>query len=139
MPTNGVGPPEKGVGPDATNADANQQVSDDTTTTANDRRSSRQSRYDGLAGNARRFAAKRRLPPIPTCVCGRCVRDPDLDRHRCGGQISDHMAEAAVAAVVLLDQLGTPGLLDERTCRAMFRIGHRRIATAVRCRSAGAA
>jgi hypothetical protein len=92
--------------------------------------------YDRLAGNARRFAAKRRMAPLGPCGC---TRDPDHDRHRCGGEISDNMAEAAVAAVSLLDQLGTPGLLDERMCRAMWRIGHRRLAVAVHRRTAGAA
>lgn len=41
------GPPGKEVGPDATNAGANQQVSDDTTTTANDNRCDRQDLHDG--------------------------------------------------------------------------------------------
>jgi hypothetical protein len=131
MPGNDAGPPESEVpapkGPAPTTA---------TVDTANDSRSSRQSRYDALAGNARRFAAKRRTAPLPPCGC---IRDPDYDRHVCGGEISDNMAEAAVAAVVLLDQLGTPGLLDERTCRAIWRIGQHRIATAVHRRSAGAA
>ena len=76
------------------------------------------------------------MPPLGPCGC---IRDPDYDRHVCDGEISDNMAEAAIAAIVLLDQLGTPGLLDERTCRAMWRIGHRRIATAVHRRTAGAA
>jgi hypothetical protein len=75
------------------------------------------------------------MAPIPPCGC---VRDPDVDRHRCGGEISNHMAEAAVTAINHLDQLGTPGLLDERSCRAMWRIGHRNLAEAVHRRTGGA-
>jgi hypothetical protein len=106
-----------------------------TTNTDNDNRPGRQTPYDALVGNGRRFGASRCMAPLPPCGC---IRDPEYDRHVCGGEISDNMAEAAVAAVVLLDQLGTPGLLDDRTCRAMWRIGHRRIATAVHRRTAGA-
>lgn len=92
--------------------------------------------FDRLARNARRHSAARRLAPLPPCGC---IRDPDRDRHRCGGEISDHMAEAAVTALEHLDELGTPGLLDRRTCQAIWRIGHRRLADAVHRRSAGAA
>jgi hypothetical protein len=138
-PAHGLGPPEKERPGGYQAARPDQQVSDDTTNTANDNRPGRQTPYEALAGNRRRFGASRRMPPIPTCMCGRCVRDPDLDRHRCGDEISDVQAEAAVAAIQLLDQLGTPGLLDDRTCRAMWRIGHRRLATAVHRRTAGAA
>jgi hypothetical protein len=130
-------PPEKGVSPSASQgARANQQVSRDTTTTANDdNRSGARQPFDVLAGNARRLGASRRMVPMPPCSC---VRDPGCDRHRCDGAVSDHQAEAAVAAVAHLDELGTPGLLDERTCRAMWRIGHRALAEAVHRRTAGA-
>jgi hypothetical protein len=134
----GVGPPGKEVGPDAANAEANQQVSNDTTTADNDNRPGRQRPYDALVGNRRRFGASRRMVPLPTCVCGRCVRDPDLDRHRCGDEITDHMAEAAVAAVEHLNRLGMPALLDDRTCRAMWRVGRRDLAVAVQARTSGA-
>src|SRR4051812_8926519 len=90
---------------------------------ANDNRSGRQQPYDVLAGNTRRYGASRRLTPLGPCGC---VRDPDVDRHRCDGDVSDYQAEAALAAVELLDGLGTPGLADPSTCRAMWRIGHRR-------------
>lgn len=76
------------------------------------------------------------MPPLGGCGC---VRDPDLDRHRCDGQISDHMAEAAVIAVEHLDRLGTPGLLDAATCRAMWRTGHRDLAVAVHAAAGGEA
>jgi hypothetical protein len=106
------------------------------TNTANDNRSGRHQPFDALAANGRRFGAKRKMPPLGPCGC---IRDPDYDRHVCGGEISDHMAEAAAAAIVLLDQLGTPGLLDRRTCAAVWRIGHRRLAEAVHRRTTGAA
>ena len=95
------GPPEKEAGPDATNAEAD-QVSNDTTTPTHDNRLDRHGTFDALVGNRRRFGASRRMAPIPTCVCGRCVRDPQHDRHRCGDEISDVQAEAAVAAIVAL-------------------------------------
>jgi hypothetical protein len=140
-PDNGLGPPGKERPGASHDAEPNQQLADTTPATIDDNRPGRQTPYDALAGNRRRrrFAASRRMPPIPTCVCGRCVRDPFVDRPRCGDEIGDHMAEAAAAAVALLDQLGTPGLLDRRTCAAMWRIGHRRLAEAVHRRTAGAA
>lgn len=131
------GPPGKDVSPDASHgARANHRASHDTTTAHNDNRSERQQPFDVLAGNARRYAAARRLTPIGGCGC---VRDPDVDRHRHDGEISDHQADAAVAAVELLDSLGTPGLLDTATCQAVWRAGHRRIAVAVHARTTGEA
>jgi hypothetical protein len=136
MPGNDLGPPEKEVGPNASQgAGANQQISHDTTNTVNDNRSCCAHPYNVLAFNTRRFVASRRMAPIPPCGC---VRDPDVDRHRCDGEISERMAEAAVAAAMHLDQLGTPALLDEQTCRAMWRIGYRNLAEAVHRRTAGA-
>jgi len=93
-------------------------------------------RFDDLAARARRRRAAIRSTVISTCSCS--IRDPDVDKHTCGHEITDVQAAAAVAAVILLDQLGTPGLLDERTCRAMHRIGHRKLAAAVHRRTAGA-
>lgn len=86
--------------------------------------------------SARRCAAARRMPPLSPCGC---VRDPVYDRHRCDGEISDHMAEAAIAAVAHLDRLGIPGLLDTRTCRDIWRLGFRRLAHQVHRRSSGVA
>ena len=74
----------------------------------------------------------------PLAPCG-CIRDPAADRHRCGDQISDNMAQAAATAVAHLDDLGTPPLLDHRTCQAMWRIGHHELAAEVYNRTAGAA
>jgi hypothetical protein len=101
----------------------------------NDNGSDAEQAFDPLAGNARRFAASRRMAPLPPCGC---ARDPAHDRHRCDGEITDRMAAAAVAAVTHLDRHGTPGLLDNRTCRAIWRIGHHALAEAVHRRTAGA-
>lgn len=129
-------PPENEADPSAMgSARANQQISHNTTA-RNDTRSGRQQPYDRLAGNARWYGASRRSTPLGSCGC---VRAPDYDRHRCDGEISDHMAEAAATALLHLDQLGAPGLLDARTCRAMWRIGHRRLAVAVHARTSGGA
>ncbi len=67
------------------------------------------------------------MPPISTC-CD--IRDPDTDRHRCGcgDEITDRMAEGAVAAAEHLRALGTPGIFSVDLCRAMWRSGHHRIA-----------
>jgi hypothetical protein len=87
------------------------------------------------SGNrGRRCAAKKRMPPIGTCGC---IRDSLFDRHRCDGQVSDVQAQAAADAVAYLDSLGTPGLLDQRTCRAMWRVGHRQLAVKVHARTTG--
>jgi hypothetical protein len=137
---NDLGPPERERAAPHHQDDPNQRL--DSHTPAPDSHSvtdaGERAGYDRLEANALRFAASRRMAPIPSCGCGRCVRDPDYDRHRCGDEISDHMAEAAVDAIVTLDQLGTPRLLDERTCRAMARVGRRDLAVAVRRRTTGA-
>ncbi len=89
---------------------------------------------DGLAAMRRRRADKQRRPPLGTCSC---IRDPLTDRHRCNGEISDKMAQAAVAAIHTLDAFGTPGLLDRQTCEAIYRLGYRRLALDVHRRSTG--
>jgi hypothetical protein len=126
-PENGLGPPKEG-GP----------VTDRATTTAT-------TRTDVTECNAavrqctatqlrRRRAASYRCPPLD-CSC----RDPWPCKHYRDPYISDKQAEAAVAAIEHLDLVGTPGLLDERTCRAMWRVGRRDLAVAVQRRTAGAA
>jgi hypothetical protein len=92
--------------------------------------------FDVAAGKARRRGHALRSVPLGACSC---VRDPDVDRHRCGGEISDKMAQAAVAAIAELDALGTPGLLDRETCRAMYRLGYHRLALDVHRRTSGEA
>ena len=96
---------------------------------------SRQPDQGNSNAGKRRFGASRRMTPTPPCGC---IRDPEDHRHRCDGEISDHAADAAAAAVAHLNRLGTPGLLDERSCRAMWRVGHRTLAEAVHRRTAGA-
>jgi len=74
-----LGPPEKEKAPAVTKRQARPGVSRPHHQRVNDNRPGRQAPYDALVGNRRRFGASRRMPPIPTCVCGRCVRDPDTD------------------------------------------------------------
>lgn len=128
--------PEKEAGPLA-KGPANAEGSNTNTSTSNHSGTDvRQPAWDTLGGNARRYGAARRMPPLAPCGC---VRDPAVDHHRCGDQISDNMAQAAVTAVAHLDDLGTPPLLDHRTCQAVWRIGHHQLAATVHRRTAGAA
>ena len=128
------GPPGLEVGPrsghhsQAEDADTNDTSNLDSADTKQSRR------HDRLAGNARRRVDAMRSTPLGDCGC---IRDPEVDRHRCGVEITDVMAEAAVSAVAHLDQLGMPALLDNRTSRAMWRNGHRKLAVAVHRRTAG--
>lgn len=71
---------------------------------------------------SRRYAAKLRAMPLGTCGC---IRDPQFDRHRCGGDITDVQADGAAAALDHLAQLGYPGIVDINTCRAIWRRGLR--------------
>jgi hypothetical protein len=80
----------------------------------------------------RRRAASWRCVPLD-CSC----RDPWPCKHYRDPYISDKQAEAAAAAIEHLDLVGTPGLLDVDTCRAMWRCGHRSLAESVRRRTAG--
>jgi hypothetical protein len=89
---------------------------------------------DHLHQRRRGYAASRRMPPLAPCGC---IRHPEVDRHRCDSAISDKQAEAASAAIQHLDEVGTPGLLDEDTCRAMSRIAFRDLAIEVYDRSKG--
>lgn len=128
------GPPRKEVGPRPGYHPTEDTDIYNTSHSHADRKKCR--RYDRLAGNARRRVHATHSTPLGDCGC---IRDPEVDRHRCGNEITDVMAEAAVAAVLHLDQLGTPALLDNRTTRAMWRNGHRKLAVAVHRRTAGAA
>ena len=89
---------------------------------------------DHLTQRRRGWMASRRMTPLGPCGC---IRHPAADMHRCGSGVSDLQAEAAVAAIKHLDEMGTPGLLDTDTCQAMWRIGHRDLAAEVHQRSAG--
>jgi hypothetical protein len=128
------GPPGLEVAPLPGHYPRREDTDTNNTSQAKDIKQSR--RYDRLAGNVRRRAHATRSNPLGDCGC---IGDPEVDRHRCGDEITDVMAEAAVSAVVHLDQLGTPALLDNRTCRAMWHIGHRKLSVAVHRRTAGAA
>ena len=126
--------PENRPGPDATNAEA--ETTQNRNCDLDSIAGARRQQFDPLAANGRRHGHSRRMPP--TGPWG-CKRDPEHDRHRCSAEVSDHMAEAAVAAIRQLDALGSPGLLDERNCRAMWRIGYRQLAVDVHRRTSGAA
>ena len=76
------------------------------------------------SGSLRHGAAKRLMPKGR---CG-CIRDPLVDVHLCGGEISDVMADAAVQAAKHLAAHGVPGLFGQNMCRAMWRRGHHRLA-----------
>jgi hypothetical protein len=62
-----------------------------------------------------------------------------VDKHRCGSGVSDLQAEAAAAAIQHLNSLGTPGLLDAETCKALRRNGFTALAADVYARSKGLA
>lgn len=125
--------PEKRLVPDAAYAgDETSQSRNYADSIAGDRRQ----HFDPLAANGRRHAYSRRTPPVWPCGC---IRDPDRDRHRCSVEVSDNMAEAAVAAITHLDELGTPGLLNTATCQAMWRVGRHKLAAEVHRRTAGTA
>lgn len=46
-------------------------------------------------------------------------------------ELSDVQAEGAVSAIEHLNAIGTPGLADSLTCRAMARVGRRDLAESV--------
>jgi hypothetical protein len=89
---------------------------------------------DQLAQRRRGYLASRRTTPLGPCGC---IRYPEVDKHRCESQISDAQADAAVAAIQHLDGLGTPGLLSNDTCRALWRKGFRDLAIEVDERTRG--
>jgi hypothetical protein len=125
---------EKRVSPDA--AYAGTETSRSRNYTPHPISGDRRQQFDPLAANGRRHAHSRRMPPLGTCGD---IRDPDHDRHRCGNEISYTMAGAAVANIAHLDRLGTPAVLDARTCDAIAKLGYERLASVVRRRSAGLA
>ncbi len=124
MPGNDLGPPEK----ERPGGLPSRQGQTRTDTTTN------QPPQSTARGAVRLWRRGRAL-----LLCG-CIGDPHAGchRHDHSGDISDVQAEGAVTAIEHLDALGTPGLLDDRTCRAMRRIGHRALAEAVHRRTTGA-
>jgi hypothetical protein len=70
---------------------------------------------------ARRYAASRRLPPLWPCGC---IRDPAVDRHRCGRVgISDRWVYAGAAAAAHLLELGYTPILELEVRQALWRRG----------------
>ena len=78
--------------------------------------------------NTRRESAMR---STPLGLCG-CVRDPDLDRHRCYDALSDRQIVGAVAAAHHLLARDLTPIFDTDTLRAMWRSGHHRLVDRVR-------
>jgi hypothetical protein len=76
--------------------------------------------FDTAAPPHRRRAAALRLPPLGPCSC---VRDPEHDRHRCRGELTDNMVDGYRDAVIHLRDLGLPAapLLPE--IRVLWRRG----------------
>jgi hypothetical protein len=112
--------PPKRISPDANNARANPN-----TNNHHEVGYQQDSRFDDLAARGRRRGAAVRSTVISTCSC---IRDPEVDRHRCGGGITDKLAEAAVMAAEHLASVGLPGMFDVDTCRSMWRMGQHRLA-----------
>jgi hypothetical protein len=79
-----------------------------------------QSRHFHAGGRRRREAALR-LPPIGRCGC---IRDPDLDRHRCGARpLTDHQLDGWRATAQHLLEVGCPPLLELDVLRALHKRG----------------
>lgn len=106
------------VGPGADDAKANQANTHQGIRTNNPKG------FDDLAARRRRRGAAIRSTVISTCGC---VRDPEVDRHRCSDGITDVMAEAAISAAEHLEMLGTPGIFDTDACKSMWRLGRRQL------------
>lgn len=120
------GPPIKEVGPGANTSPGTNLSESEPRHAA---RSVESNRFDDLRARGRRRAAAVRSAPISSCSCN--IRDPEVDKHRCGSGITDKQADGAVAAAQHLAAAGIPGLFDVELCRAMFRRGHHQLA--VRC------
>jgi hypothetical protein len=116
MPGN-LGPPEKEVSPSATNARADQQVSNDTTTSDQSTAQPRQcGGFDTVAGLRRRRAASRRVPPLD-CGCPdpwcRCSEPP----------LSERMIDAGRDAALHLLDAGNVPILEFEVLQALWRRG----------------
>jgi hypothetical protein len=114
MPGDDLGrpPPEVSGGPTPEAADT-----DTTTSTPAPIRTSSRTHS---SGSARRYAASRRMPPLAPCGCR---RDPEYDRHRCDGEISDHVAQAGAQAARHLIGVGFTPIVGIETLRALHRRG----------------
>jgi len=118
-----LGPPGR-ERPGATPDTGPIQKSADTTTDKT--KITAQSRHFHAGGRRRREAALR-LPPIGRCGC---IRDPDLDRHRCGTRTqTDHALDGWRDAARHLLDCGQIPLVPIEIRRALWRRqGDRRLA-----------
>jgi hypothetical protein len=89
----------------------------------------RQCGDDAPAALQRRRKASRRLPSIGTCGC---IRDPQHNRHRCGGQITDRQLQGAVDAAHHLLDAGYPPIFDVPTLRELWKSGHHQLVDELR-------
>lgn len=71
----------------------------------------------------------RRLPPIG--ICG-CIRDPDHDRHGCGGEITDRQLQGAVDAAPHILDAGYLPIFDLPTLRELWKSGHHQLVDELR-------
>jgi hypothetical protein len=90
----------------------------------------RRPQHDVLADVRRRCEAAARMPLIHRRVREFDDVDDYDDGIDCDDEITDVMLDAAVAALLHLERLGAPGLLDLPTCRAIWsrRRAHRQLA-----------
>jgi hypothetical protein len=81
-----------------------------------------QSRHFHAGGRRRREAALR-LPPIGRCGC---IRDPDLDKHRCGARpLSDHQVDGWRSAAIDIIEDGYVPIVPAEVVRRLWKRGGR--------------
>jgi hypothetical protein len=79
-------------------------------------------RHFHAAGLRRREAALR-LPPIGRCGC---IRDPDLDRHRCGARpLTDHQVDGWRSAAIDIIEDGHVPIVPTEVVRRLWKRGGR--------------
>ena len=75
------------------------------------------------AGGLRRREAALRLPPIGRCGC---IRDPDLDKHRCGARpLTEHQFDGWRATAEHILEGDSVPIVPVEAVRAMWRRGGR--------------
>ena len=73
------------------------------------------------AGGSRRREAALRLPPIGPCGC---IRDPDLDKHRCGVRsLTEHQLDGWRSAAIGIIEGGNAPIVPIEVVRRLWRRG----------------